>query len=240
MKKIEAVIKPHKLDEVKEALHALGVHGHDRVRGQGLRPPEGPHRDLPRHRVHRRLRAEDQDRGRRGRRPGAEGRTGHRRRGPHRQDRRRQGLHATTARARCASAPASAARTRCRPAPWRTRPSQASCASGRPWSPPRRRAPTPPAAVRPDRQGRLGTGGDGLVAALADRGRSSRSAAGAPGGCCRSPTSTCSSSPTRPRPNSSRPSATSCTRCGTRGSRSGTRCARAATMSGRRATTCRP
>jgi len=27
MKKIEAVIKPHKLDEVKEALHALGVSG---------------------------------------------------------------------------------------------------------------------------------------------------------------------------------------------------------------------
>jgi len=27
MKKIEAVIKPHKLDEVKEALHALGISG---------------------------------------------------------------------------------------------------------------------------------------------------------------------------------------------------------------------
>jgi nitrogen regulatory protein P-II 1 len=27
MKKIEAVIKPHKLDEVKDALHALGVQG---------------------------------------------------------------------------------------------------------------------------------------------------------------------------------------------------------------------
>ncbi len=27
MKKIEAVIKPHKLDDVKEALHALGVNG---------------------------------------------------------------------------------------------------------------------------------------------------------------------------------------------------------------------
>jgi nitrogen regulatory protein P-II 1 len=27
MKKVEAVIKPHKLDEVKEALHALGVTG---------------------------------------------------------------------------------------------------------------------------------------------------------------------------------------------------------------------
>jgi nitrogen regulatory protein P-II 1 len=27
MKKIEAVIKPHKLDDVKEALHALGVTG---------------------------------------------------------------------------------------------------------------------------------------------------------------------------------------------------------------------
>jgi len=27
MKKIEAVIKPHKLDEVKDALHALGITG---------------------------------------------------------------------------------------------------------------------------------------------------------------------------------------------------------------------
>ncbi len=37
MKKIEAVIQPHKLDDVKEALHALGVDGItiSEVRGHG-------------------------------------------------------------------------------------------------------------------------------------------------------------------------------------------------------------
>ena len=39
--------------------------GPDRDRGQGLRPPEGSHRNLPRHRVRRELPAEAQDRGRR-------------------------------------------------------------------------------------------------------------------------------------------------------------------------------
>ena len=49
MKKIEAIIKPFKLDEVKEALQDVGVQGlsvigwNDRYRGQGLRPPEGPY-----------------------------------------------------------------------------------------------------------------------------------------------------------------------------------------------------
>jgi nitrogen regulatory protein PII len=35
MKKIEAIIKPHKLDDVKEALGALGVSGMTDVRGYG-------------------------------------------------------------------------------------------------------------------------------------------------------------------------------------------------------------
>lgn len=37
MKKIEAIIQPHKLDEVKEALHAIGVEGVTiaEVRGHG-------------------------------------------------------------------------------------------------------------------------------------------------------------------------------------------------------------
>ena len=41
MKLITAVIKPFKLDDVKDALKAAGVHGHDRHRGAGLRPPVG-------------------------------------------------------------------------------------------------------------------------------------------------------------------------------------------------------
>ena len=42
MKKIEAVIKPFKLDEVKEALHEVGLQVHHGARGQRLRPPERP------------------------------------------------------------------------------------------------------------------------------------------------------------------------------------------------------
>ena len=41
-KKIEAIIKPFKLDEVKEALQEIGPAGHHRDRGERLRPPEGP------------------------------------------------------------------------------------------------------------------------------------------------------------------------------------------------------
>ena len=43
MKKIEAIIKPFKLDEVKEALHEVGVKGITVVEAR-VRPPEGPHR----------------------------------------------------------------------------------------------------------------------------------------------------------------------------------------------------
>ena len=64
------------------------------IRGQGLRPPEGSHRDLPRRRVHRRLRAQGQDRDRRRRRlsptrPRRPSSTAARTE----QDRRRQDLH---------------------------------------------------------------------------------------------------------------------------------------------------
>ncbi len=65
MKKIEAIIKPHKLDDVKEALNALGVAGMTVTDVRGLRTPEGSHRDLPRLGVHGGLRPEGQDRGRR-------------------------------------------------------------------------------------------------------------------------------------------------------------------------------
>jgi len=45
MKKIEAIIKPFKLEEVKDALSALG-RGHDRQRGQGFGRRRA-HRNLP-------------------------------------------------------------------------------------------------------------------------------------------------------------------------------------------------
>jgi nitrogen regulatory protein P-II 1 len=41
MKKIEAIIKPQKLDEVKEALHALGVQGMTATEVQGFGRQKG-------------------------------------------------------------------------------------------------------------------------------------------------------------------------------------------------------
>ena len=70
MKKIEAIIKPFKLDEVKEALQEVGVQGLTRDRGQGLRPTEGPYRALSRRRIRRRFPAQGEDRGGVARRPG--------------------------------------------------------------------------------------------------------------------------------------------------------------------------
>ena len=58
MKLITAIIKPFKLDDVKDALKGAGVAGHDRHRGAGLRPPGRPHRGVPGRRVHGRLRAQ--------------------------------------------------------------------------------------------------------------------------------------------------------------------------------------
>ena len=43
MKKIEAIIKPFKLDEVKEALQEVGLQGITVTEAQGLWTPEGPH-----------------------------------------------------------------------------------------------------------------------------------------------------------------------------------------------------
>ena len=64
MKKIEAIIKPFKLDEVKEALQEAGIQGLSVDRGQGLRPPEGPHRALSRGRIRGGFPAQGEDRGR--------------------------------------------------------------------------------------------------------------------------------------------------------------------------------
>ena len=55
MKKIEAIIQPFKLDEVKEALKAIGIDGMTitEVRGHGRQ--KGPQRGLPRHGIRRGL-----------------------------------------------------------------------------------------------------------------------------------------------------------------------------------------
>ena len=110
MKLITAIIKPHQLDEVKEALEAFGVAGHDDQRGQRLRPPARPQRGLPRRRVHRRLRAEGPPRGarRRRRQPRTSSRSSSRRPRPDASATARSGRSRSTRWS--GSAPASAAR----------------------------------------------------------------------------------------------------------------------------------
>ena len=53
MKKIEAVIKPFKLDEVKEALHEVGLQGITVVEAKGFGRQKGYTEVLSRPRVHR-------------------------------------------------------------------------------------------------------------------------------------------------------------------------------------------
>jgi nitrogen regulatory protein P-II 1 len=43
MKKVEAIIKPFKLDEVKESLSSIGTQGLTVTEVEGLRAAEGPH-----------------------------------------------------------------------------------------------------------------------------------------------------------------------------------------------------
>jgi nitrogen regulatory protein P-II 2 len=62
MKMVTAIVKPFKLDEVREALSGIGVQGHHGDGSQGLRPPERPHRAVPRRRVRGRFPAQGQDR----------------------------------------------------------------------------------------------------------------------------------------------------------------------------------
>ena len=68
MKLIVGIIKPFKLDDVKDALKDLGVHGITVSGRAGLRPSARPHRGVPRCGVHDRLRAEGAHRGARRRR----------------------------------------------------------------------------------------------------------------------------------------------------------------------------
>src|SRR4051794_2297808 len=90
MKLIVAIIKPFKLEEVRDALAGAGVQGMTVSEVRGVRPPKGPDRNLPRRRIYHRLRSEGQDRGRgerRRRRRRDRGDPDHRQ---HRLDRRRQ------------------------------------------------------------------------------------------------------------------------------------------------------
>ena len=94
MKLITAIIKPFKLDDVKDALKDAGVAGHDRDRGAGVRPPGRAHRGVPGRGVQGRLRAEGEARGAVRRR---------RRRAAHRRDRRTRPAPARSATARSGS-----------------------------------------------------------------------------------------------------------------------------------------
>ena len=92
MKKIEAVIKPFKLDEVKEALHEVGLQGITVVEAKGFGRQKG-HTELYRGAEYVvdflpkvKIEVVCEDNG------GRAGRGGHRGRGPHRPHRRRQDL----------------------------------------------------------------------------------------------------------------------------------------------------
>ena len=95
MKRIEAIIKPHRLDDVKAALSAIGIQGltADEVKGFGRRGLTPRSTRPPTNSMHR-LRSEGQDRGSRRWHHGRQGRkeTIIEKR-PHRQDWRRQGVH---------------------------------------------------------------------------------------------------------------------------------------------------
>jgi nitrogen regulatory protein P-II 2 len=64
MKIVMAIIKPFKLDEVRDALTGIGIQGSDGDRSEGLWPPERAHRNLPRNRIRSQLPAQAEDRSR--------------------------------------------------------------------------------------------------------------------------------------------------------------------------------
>ena len=60
MKKIEAIIKPFRLEEVKEALSGLGIEGMTVTEVKGYGRQKRPYGDIPRERVYRGFSTEDQ------------------------------------------------------------------------------------------------------------------------------------------------------------------------------------
>ena len=111
MKKIEAIIRHERLQDVQDALDQLGVSGPHRERGGGLRPPEGLHRAVPRRAGEHLAAAEDQGGVRGAVRTSSTRRS---RRSSPRPARERSATGAcssTPSSSRSASAPASAART---------------------------------------------------------------------------------------------------------------------------------
>ena len=124
--------------------------GPDRDRSQGLRPPEGPHRNLSRHRIRRELPAEDQDRGRR-RRPTRSTRSSRRSSRPPRPARSATARSSSSASTTpCASAPARPTPTRCEPQAFRsTMPDMNIPAQSTAVHEPRRRIPALPGSPDP-------------------------------------------------------------------------------------------
>jgi hypothetical protein len=125
MKKIEAVIKPFKLDEVKEALQEIGIQGLSVIEAKGFGRQKG-HTELyrgaeyvvdflPKVKIEVVV-ADDQ----------VEQASTPSSPRPHRQDRRRQDLRHRTSSRRSASAPAKTAPTRSDPHRTRAAPPQAS------------------------------------------------------------------------------------------------------------------
>ena len=111
MRKIEAIIKPFKLDEVKEALHGIGIQGMTVTEVKGFGRQKG-HTELYRGaeyvvdflpKIKIEIAVE--------RRAGGQGGPGDRRGRQHRPHRRRQDLRPAASRRRFASGPGSAART---------------------------------------------------------------------------------------------------------------------------------
>ena len=66
MKKIEAIIKPFKLEEVKEALAGIGINGMTVSEVKGFGRQKGPYRNLSWERIHCRFPPQSQTRDRRG------------------------------------------------------------------------------------------------------------------------------------------------------------------------------
>ncbi len=114
MKIVMAIIKPFKLDEVREALTAVGIQGLTVTEVKGYGRQEGAHGNLPWRGICRQLPAEDQDRGGR-RAPTSSTRPSKRSSAPPRQDRSATGRSSSSRSITpCASAPAKPTPTRCK------------------------------------------------------------------------------------------------------------------------------